>query len=88
MSKSDAKQWLDGLIEAQEKYMAYSDGEVCISYPTTKNTINLYAGIEILAKALDVILLDSVIDFGNGIWKEKRFEYRGYEVVEMRRIGE
>lgn len=56
MNKSDVKQWLDSMIDAQERYMklrgVYDKDGLCAVYSFSDKRLHIAQGIDIIAEAL------------------------------------
>lgn len=87
MTKGEAKQWLDGAIEAHEqlaKY-AYTDG-----VKLSTNILDLLAireGFDSLAEALNAIVEARIVEVTGELMRIRQFDYRNYIISEVKAVG-
>lgn len=87
MTKGEAKQWLDGAIEAHEqlaKY-AYTDG-VKLS-TNILDTLTIREGFDSLAEALGAIVTANILEVRGELMRIRDFEYRNYRISEVKAVG-
>lgn len=87
MTKGEAKQWLDGAIEAHEqlsKY-AYTDGVKLSTNVLDRLTIT--EGFDALVEALDAIVTSDILNVRGELIRLREFEYRNYKISEVKAVG-
>lgn len=87
MTKGDAKQWLDSVIEAQENFVALRKFEgVELSTKEMEESVFVFRGFTELAEAIGEPIETYTHKYLDGEYWYASFDYRKYKICTCKRL--